>query len=129
MIIPHQDIEFVRHGKDYMKIGNAQDFAFPFCNPALTQSRLAFWAIAIAAAIEGVLLVAAATGTIINVASEHCRAASLDGAKRFLLLEIHAGSILFEESMALNPDNVGNLKWGLGHGDSACSALVDERER
>jgi hypothetical protein len=63
------------------------------------------------------------------VAPEGCCAASLDGAKCFLLLEIHAGSIFFEESMALNPDNVGNLKWGLGHGESACSALVDGQER
>src|ERR1700689_529249 len=91
--------------------------------PALARLRLAFWAVAITAAVIRDGLVAAA-GTIIDMSAQSRSAALSDGAQHLQLLIAEMLAVLVHESTALCRNEIGHLEGGPAH-----SGLCNLRER
>ena len=70
--------DLFRHREDHMKIGSVQKFDLPVLDPLRPGQTLAFGAVSIAAAIEGIPFKAALI-TAFEVAAENCCTAHLDG--------------------------------------------------
>jgi hypothetical protein len=114
-VVLRQEIEFVGEGEDHVKVRGGQQFLFPCGKPTLARLGLALGAVPVATRIirDGLK---SALGTGIEVTSERCGAAILQGAEGFELLEIEARSIPVEEARALNAEDVGHLHGGPSHG-------------
>ena len=65
-----------------------------------------------------------AAGTMIDVAAQRCRAATLDCAQHLQLLKTEPSAILFDKAITVFAKNVGHL-----HGGPAHSGLRSFRER
>src|SRR5215472_775439 len=66
-----------RQSENDVKIGHVQKFGLPVLNPLRPGERLAFWAMAIAAAVEAIPLVTALIAAF-EVAAQRCRTTHLD---------------------------------------------------
>jgi hypothetical protein len=84
------------HRENDMKIGHLQKLGLPVLNPLCSSETLTFWAMSIAAAVEGIPLIAALIAAF-EVATQGCRAAHLncrhdaplrDGHRRAMFLAI-----------------------------------------
>ena len=57
----------------------------------------------------------AASGTLIEMTAERCRAAVLDGAQHLELLPAQVRPVSFDEALARGTDDVGHLQGGPFH--------------
>src|SRR6476660_8383444 len=97
-----------------MKIAGWQHFALARRHPTLTRLCLALGTVPVTARVVGDGLLAASR-TSIEVSTQSCRAAVLDGAKGLQLLIAEAGSVLVEKMAALCAEDVGHLHGGPAH--------------
>jgi hypothetical protein len=100
-VIQGQHIEFMRHSEYNMEVAGGQEFSLAGCQPALARLRLTLGAMPISARVVRDDLMSAAQACI-PVTTQCCGAAALNGAKRFELLKVKAGSIPVQEAIALS---------------------------
>lgn len=68
----------MRQSEDHMKIADAEQLVGASCEPLVAGVGLALWAVPVATREEGDGAVAA-SGALIEMTAERCRAAVLDG--------------------------------------------------
>lgn len=95
-----QRIQFMRQREDHMEVRHAEQFFLSRGEPALTRLRLALRTVPVTAGVIGDGPMAASR-TVIDMAAQRGRAATLDGAQHFQLLIAQPGSIPFDEALAL----------------------------
>ena len=104
----------MRNSEYHMEVRHAEHFSFARSEPALARLRLAFWAVAITAAVIRDGLVAAAW-TIIDMSAQSRSAALSDGAQHLQLLIAEMLAVLVHESRALCMNEIGHLEGGPAH--------------
>src|SRR5450759_3500146 len=97
-----------------MHVADRQQFLAAFGEPLVPRIGLTLRTMAITARIEGDGLMAA-SGTTVQVATECCRAAKLDGMQYAEMEPRQPGPVLFDEAIAVLPDDVGHLEGWLVH--------------
>src|SRR5258707_15504505 len=103
----------MRNGEDYVHVLHRQQFLAAFSEPVITRVGLTFWTMPGAARVEGSGLIAA-LATTIQVPTERCGAAVLDGEEHTQVQPRQPGSILFDKTVAILTNDVGHLKgWRL----------------
>jgi hypothetical protein len=95
-----QHIEFMGHSEHNMEVAGGQEFSLAGRQPTLARLRLTLGTVPISARVVRDGLMTAAQASI-PVATQCCGAATLNGAKRFELLEVKARSIPVQEAIAL----------------------------
>src|SRR5258708_26551153 len=112
----------MRDGEDHMHVVHWQQFLTAFGQPLVPSVGLALGAVPRSAGVEGDSLIAA-LATAIQVATERCRAAVLDGDQHADLQPRQPEPVLFDEAVAMRADDIGHLKqW-------PCHFLSSFRER
>ena len=114
-IFQGQQVEFMGHGKDHMKVAGGQKFAFPCRQPAFPCLCLALGAVSVSARVVGDGLITAARA-LVAMSTQGSGAAALNGTKGFELLKVEARSIPIQEAIALHVEDVGHLEGGPSHG-------------
>src|SRR5450759_1584771 len=92
-----------------MNLVNRQQFLAASGEPVVARIGLAFRAMAVSAGVERDGLVAALTATV-QVATECCRAAKLDGMQYAEMEPRQPGPVLCDEAVAVLSDDVGHLE-------------------
>src|SRR2546422_7401252 len=101
----------MRKGEDHMHVAHRQQFLTAFGKPLVPSVGVALGAVPRAEGVEGGSLIAA-SATAIQVATEHRRAAVLDGEQHAELQPRQPGPVLFDEAVAMRADDIGHLeKW------------------
>src|SRR5258708_489844 len=115
LVLQSQPRKLMRQGENDMNVADRQQFLAAFGEPFVASVGLALRAVAIAAGVERDGLMAA-SGTAIQVATEGCRAANLDGVKHVQMEPRQPGSVLGDEAAAVLSDDIGHLERWLVHG-------------
>src|SRR6516225_7640642 len=97
-----------------MKIADAEQFVRARCEPAVAGVGLALGTVPVATREEGDGTMAA-SGALIQMAAQRCRAAVLDGPEHSELLPAQMGLISPDEVVARCTDDVGHLQGGRLH--------------
>src|ERR1039458_1989486 len=97
-----------------MHVADRQQFFAAHGEPLVASVGLALRTVPGPAGVERDGLVAA-SGTTVQVATECCRAAKLDGMQYAEMEPRQPGPVLFDESIAVLPDDVGHLEGWLVH--------------
>src|SRR6516225_4287402 len=97
-----------------MKIADAEQFVRARCEPAVAGVGLALGTVPVATREEGDGTMAA-SGALIQMAAQRCRAAVLDGPEHSELLPAQMGLISPDEAVARRTDDVGHLQGGRLH--------------
>jgi hypothetical protein len=84
-----------------MEVASGQEFSLAGRQPTLARLGLALGAVPISARVVRDGLMTAARACI-PVATQRCGTTTLNGTKRFELLEVKAGSITVQEAIALS---------------------------
>jgi len=113
----------VGQSEDHVEVGHAEHFLLSRGEPTLARLRLAFGAVAVAAAVIRDGLVAAAW-TIIDMSAQSRSAALSDGAQHLQLLIAEMLAVLVHKPSALCMNEIGHLEGGPAH-----SGLYSLRER
>src|SRR3954447_14931611 len=112
----------MRQCEDNVEVGDLKHLALSCGEPSLTSLRLTLHAMSIAAGVVGDGLVIA-TGTLVHVTTQRCRAAAGDSPQHGELLEVQPRT-LFQEAITLRAEYIGHL-----HGRAAHSGFRFLRER
>src|ERR1017187_6547687 len=98
-----------------MHVADRQQFFAARGEPLVASVGLALWTVPGPAGVERDGLVAALAATV-QVATECCRAAKLDGVKYAEMEPRQPGPVLFDEAIAVLSDDVGHLEGWPVHG-------------
>src|ERR1035441_9430380 len=98
-----------------MDVADRQKFLAARGEPLVASVGLALWTVPGPAGVERDGLVAALTATV-QVATECCRAAKLDGMQCAEMEPRQPGPVLCDESVAVLSDDIGHLEGWLIHG-------------
>ena len=98
LVVQSQPGKFMRDRENHMHVIHRQQFLISFGEPLVAGVGLALWAMPGAAGVEGDGLVAALE-TAIQVATERCRAAVLDGEEHAQVQPRQPGSVLFDKAL------------------------------
>src|SRR5436309_1337806 len=112
----------MRKCKNHMEVGHLKHLTLSCGNPPLASLRLTLHAMSIAARVVGDGLVIA-TGTLVHVTTQRCRAAAGDSPQHGELLEVQPWT-LFQEAVTLRAEYIGHL-----HGRPAHSGFRFLRDR
>jgi hypothetical protein len=104
----------VRNAENNMEVSCGQDFLLACRQPTLARLCLALRAMPVTARVirDGLMT---ATGTQIEMTTQSCRAAVLDGTQDLQLLKAEARSISVEKAVALCANEIGHLQGGPAH--------------
>ena len=100
--------------KDHMKVADAEQFFGAGREPLVAGVGLALWAVPVATGEEGDGAMAA-SGALIEMTAERCRAAVPDGPQHLELLPAQMGLVTPDEGVARRTDDVGHLQGGPLH--------------
>ena len=109
LVLQSQPRKLVRQGEHDMHVADRQQFFAAFRQPLVASVGLALRAMPVAAGVERDGLMAA-SGTAIQVATECCRAAKLDGVQHAQMEPRQPGPVLCDEAVAVLSDDVGHLE-------------------
>src|SRR5947209_5767368 len=112
----------MRKSENHMKVRDLEHLTLSSNDPSFASLRLALHAMSIAAGVVGDDLVIA-TGTLVHVTTQRCRAAAGDSPQHGELLEVQPRT-LFQETVTLLAEYIGHL-----HGRPAHSGFRFLRER
>ena len=113
-VLERQHVEFMRNTEDDMEVCRRQDFLFASSQPTLACLCLALGAMPVTARVVGNGLMTAAR-TRVEMATQSCCAAVLDGAEHFQLLKAEARPVSVEKAVALCANEIGHLQGGPAH--------------
>ena len=113
-VFEREHVQLMRDAEDDMEVSRRQDFLFASSQPTLARLCLALGAMPVTAGVIGNGLMTAA-GTRVEMPTQRCRAAVLDGAEHFQLLKAEARSVPIEKAVALCADEIGHLQGGPAH--------------
>jgi hypothetical protein len=102
-----QPVELIGQSKNYMKIGNRQKIPFAVFNPCFALGVLAFGAMTVTTGVVTDAKVPALIATV-NMATQRCGAATLQGAQR--PTHVCIGKVLFDELFAVTVDYLSQFK-------------------
>src|SRR5687767_2240820 len=112
-VLQSQPGEFMRDGEDYVNVFHRQQLLAAFGEPLFASVGLALRTMPGTARIERNGLMPAMV-TPIQVATERCRAAVLDGKQHADVQPRQPGSILFDKALAMRANDMGHLEeWRL----------------
>ena len=108
-VLPHQRHKRMWNAEDQVVVVDGQQLLLPLARPLIARTGLALGAMSITAGVvrDGLM---AASGTAIQVTTELCCAASLDGIKYPQMEPGQPGSVLSDEAVAVLSDDVGHLE-------------------
>ena len=109
-------VQFVGHGEYDVEVVGVEQFLLPCFDPSFASLRLALRTASVTAGVIGDTCLVTAAQTHIEVSSEGSGAATADCPERLELLEIEAGEVAFQESVALRTEDISDLHGGPAHG-------------
>jgi hypothetical protein len=95
-----QPVQLMRQGEDHMKVRQAEQLLFPAAEPSLACLCLTLWAVPVPAGVEGDGRMTA-PGTLIQMAAQSRRAATLNSAQHFQLLIAEPGAVRGKETITV----------------------------
>jgi hypothetical protein len=111
VVLQRQRGQFLRQGEDHVKIADAEQFVRARGEPAVAGVGLALGAVPVATGEKGDGTMTA-SGALIEMAAQRCRAAVLDGPEHLELLPAQMGLVSPDEAVARGTDDVGHLQGG-----------------
>jgi len=113
-ILKRQHVQLMWNAENDMEVSSRQNFLFARGQPTLARLCLALGAMPVTAIVirDGLM---AATGTRVEMATQSCCTAVLNGAEHFQLLKAEARPVSVEKAVALCTNAVGHLQGGPGH--------------
>jgi hypothetical protein len=115
-VIECQRVQFVGHGEYDVEVVGVEQFLLPCFDPSLASLCLALRTASVTAGVIGDTCLVTAAQTHIEVSAEGGGAATADCPERLELLEIEAGEVAFQESVALRTEDISDLHGGRAHG-------------
>ncbi len=109
LVVECQPRQFVRNREDHMYVLHRQQFFFTGCEPSLAGVGLALGTMPRAAGVKRNGLIAALMAPV-QVATERCRAAMLDGEEDAEMLPRQPGTVPVDEAIAMRANDVGHLE-------------------
>src|SRR6478735_4592345 len=112
-VFERQHVQLMRNTEDDMEVCRRQDFLFASSEPTLACLCLTLGAMPVTARVVGNGLMTAAR-TRVEMTTQSCCAAVLDGAERFQLLKVEARPVSVEKAVALCANEIGHLQGWVG---------------
>jgi hypothetical protein len=113
LVLQSQPGEFMRYGKDHVNVLHRQQLCATFGEPLFTSVGLALRTVPGTARIERDGLMTALAAPV-QVATERCRAAVLDGKQYADVQPRQPGPVLFDKTLAICANDVSHLeRWRL----------------